>query len=140
MSHTDDSFRVTHEQNRRSWNAVTPAHNSHKHDQAGFLRGDGSTLFSQGRGRVFVHDGAGTCHSRYIKSSNTAPGDAFGYGVTLSDDGNTVAVGAFGEDGGSIRDQCYHRAWSGKRSSLGLEEGPSERSVSAAIAQAASRA
>ena len=34
-----------HEQNRRSWNAVTPAHNRHKKDQAGFLRGGGSTLF-----------------------------------------------------------------------------------------------
>jgi SAM-dependent methyltransferase len=43
----DDSFRATHEQNRRSWNAVTPAHNSHKHDQAGFLRGGGSTLYPE---------------------------------------------------------------------------------------------
>jgi SAM-dependent methyltransferase len=44
---TDDSFRATHEQNRRSWNAVTPAHNSHKLDQAGFLRSGGSTLFPE---------------------------------------------------------------------------------------------
>ncbi len=36
-----------HEQNRRSWNAVTPAHNSHKRDQAGFLRAGGSTLFPE---------------------------------------------------------------------------------------------
>jgi SAM-dependent methyltransferase len=34
-----------HEQNRRSWNAATPAHNSHKLDQANFLREGGSTLF-----------------------------------------------------------------------------------------------
>lgn len=33
-----------HENNRLSWNAVTPVHNSHKRDQAGFLRGGGSTL------------------------------------------------------------------------------------------------
>ena len=33
-----------HEQNRRSWNAVTPAHNSHKADQAGWLAAGGSTL------------------------------------------------------------------------------------------------
>src|SRR5690606_40068483 len=39
MAPTDDELHATHEQNRRSWNAVTPAHNSHKHDQAGFLRG-----------------------------------------------------------------------------------------------------
>lgn len=41
----DDQRRVFHEQNRRSWNAVTPAHNSHKRDQAKFLRDGGSTLF-----------------------------------------------------------------------------------------------
>lgn len=39
--------REAHEQNRRSWNAVTPAHNSHKRDQAGFLRSGGSTLFPE---------------------------------------------------------------------------------------------
>jgi SAM-dependent methyltransferase len=47
MASPDDSYRDTHEQNRRSWNAVTPAHNSHKHDQAGFLRGGGTTLFPE---------------------------------------------------------------------------------------------
>lgn len=47
MATTDDSIRATHEQNRRSWNAVTPVHNSHKLDQAGFLRGGGSTLFPE---------------------------------------------------------------------------------------------
>jgi SAM-dependent methyltransferase len=34
-----------HETNRRSWNAVTIAHNSHKKDQATFFRKGGSTLF-----------------------------------------------------------------------------------------------
>ncbi|HEX8857177.1 MAG TPA: class I SAM-dependent methyltransferase [Thermoleophilaceae bacterium] len=38
--------RDLHEENRRSWNEATRAHNSHKADQAGFLRGGGSTLFS----------------------------------------------------------------------------------------------
>jgi SAM-dependent methyltransferase len=47
MAASDDSFRTIHEQNRRSWNAVTPAHNSHKHDQAGFLRNGGSTLYPE---------------------------------------------------------------------------------------------
>ncbi len=36
-----------HEQNRQSWNAVTPRHNSHKVDQAAFLRDGGSTLFPE---------------------------------------------------------------------------------------------
>lgn len=39
-------LRDAHEQNRRSWNLATRAHNSHKRDQAGFLRGGGSTLFA----------------------------------------------------------------------------------------------
>ena len=36
-----------HEQNRRSWNHATRAHNAHKGDQAAFLRGGGSTLFPE---------------------------------------------------------------------------------------------
>lgn len=36
-----------HEQNRRSWNKATRAHNSHKADQAAFLRAGGSTLFPE---------------------------------------------------------------------------------------------
>ena len=36
-----------HEINRLSWNAATVAHNSHKPDQAGFLRNGGSTLFPE---------------------------------------------------------------------------------------------
>ncbi len=38
-----------HEINRVSWNAATVVHNSHKPDQAGFLRGGGNTLFSEER-------------------------------------------------------------------------------------------
>lgn len=37
--------RDSHEQNRRSWNLVIPAHDSHKRDQAAFLRAGGHTLF-----------------------------------------------------------------------------------------------
>jgi SAM-dependent methyltransferase len=36
-----------HEQNRVSWNVATDAHNSHKADQARFLREGGSTLFPE---------------------------------------------------------------------------------------------
>lgn len=34
-----------HEKNRLSWNSATAVHNLRKHDQAGFLRDGGSTLF-----------------------------------------------------------------------------------------------
>ncbi len=37
------------EQNRRSWNAVVPAHESHRRDQAAFFRNGGSTLFPEER-------------------------------------------------------------------------------------------
>ena len=36
-----------HEQNRRSWNEATRAHNRHKKDEASFLRDGGSTLFPE---------------------------------------------------------------------------------------------
>ncbi len=36
-----------HEKNRLSWNAATVAHNSHKRDQAGFLRSGGTTLYPE---------------------------------------------------------------------------------------------
>lgn len=51
-----------HEQNRKSWNAVTSAHNAHKQDQATFLRAGNSTLFPEEtellgdiRGKRLVH-------------------------------------------------------------------------------------
>jgi SAM-dependent methyltransferase len=54
--------RDLHEENRRSWNAATRAHNSHKRDQAAFLRGGGSTLYPEERelvgelsGRTLLH-------------------------------------------------------------------------------------
>lgn len=37
--------RDLHQQNRLAWDAATPAHSSHKRDEAGFLRGGGTTLF-----------------------------------------------------------------------------------------------
>jgi 2-polyprenyl-3-methyl-5-hydroxy-6-metoxy-1,4-benzoquinol methylase len=36
-----------HEKNRLSWNAAMPAQNSHKQDQAAFLRAGGSALFPE---------------------------------------------------------------------------------------------
>ena len=41
--------RHLHEENRKSWNSATRAHNSHKKDQAAFLRDGGSTLFPEER-------------------------------------------------------------------------------------------
>src|SRR5688572_32346517 len=38
----------------------------------------------------------------YLKASNTGAGDSFGFSVSLSADGSTIAVGAMGEDSSSI--------------------------------------
>lgn len=54
--------KAFHEENRLSWNEATIAHNSHKGDQAKFLREGGSTLFPEElellgdlQGRSLVH-------------------------------------------------------------------------------------
>ena len=50
-------------------------------------------------GAVYVMNRSGTTWSQqaYVKASNTGAGDAFGYSVALSADGNTLAVGAYNE-------------------------------------------
>ena len=42
-----DDLDPLREANRRSWNAATPAHQSHKRDQGAFLKGGGTTLFPE---------------------------------------------------------------------------------------------
>jgi hypothetical protein len=44
---------------------------------------------------VFVYDGSDWSQQAYVKASNTGAGDQFGTSVSLSDDGNTLAVGAY---------------------------------------------
>jgi hypothetical protein len=51
-------------------------------------------------GAVYVFSRTGTAWAQqaYIKASNTEARDYFGYSASLSGDGNTLAVGAYGED------------------------------------------
>jgi len=51
---------------------------------------------------VFVRDESKWSHQSYIKGSNTGGNDHFGYRVSLSNDGDTMAVSAPFEDGSSI--------------------------------------
>jgi hypothetical protein len=52
---------------------------------------------------VFVREGEnGWSQQAYIKASNTDAGDEFGRNVVLSNDGNTMAVGTWGEDGSAM--------------------------------------
>ena len=50
---------------------------------------------------MFVRQGATWAQQAYIKSSNAQGGDRFGFSITLSADGNTLAVGSYDEDGGA---------------------------------------
>ncbi|MEW5250450.1 beta strand repeat-containing protein [Microbulbifer discodermiae] len=47
---------------------------------------------------LFVQQDGSWVQEAYIKASNTDTGDSFGGAVSLSADGNTLAVGAFGEE------------------------------------------
>ncbi len=54
-----------------------------------------------GAGAVYVFSLSGTTWTQqaYVKASNTGDGDKFGYSVSLSKDGNTLAVGATNQAG-----------------------------------------
>jgi hypothetical protein len=67
------------------------------------INGDEETGEADGAGAVyvFVRDGAEWQQQAYVKASNTGERDDFGRAVALSADGNTMAVGATGEDSAS---------------------------------------
>jgi hypothetical protein len=58
---------------------------------------DNSASFA-GAVYVFTRSGGTWSQQAYVKASNTGADDHFGISVTLSGDGNTLAVGADGED------------------------------------------
>ena len=51
---------------------------------------------------LFRRIGGAWAQQAYIKASNSEAGDQFGWSVSLSDDGNTLAVGTFREDSSSV--------------------------------------
>jgi hypothetical protein len=73
-------------------------------------------IWPQAKVKVQACDAAGTCIDSneqpltaallalvgYFKASNTGAGDQFGASVALSADGNTMAVGAYGEDSSAV--------------------------------------
>ena len=68
---------------------------------------DDRSIREAGAVYIFVRSGTSWSQQAYIKASNTgnaavgdayAEGDQFGYSIALSADGNTLAVGAIGED------------------------------------------
>lgn len=67
------------------------------------INGDQTSNAAVGSGAVYVYSRTNKkwTQQAYVKASNTDPGDLFGYAVGLSADGNTMAVSAYDEDGGS---------------------------------------
>ncbi len=65
---------------------------------------------------VFTRNNGAWSQQAYVKASNTGAGDRFGVAVALSDDGNTLAAGAYWEDsiatgiGGNQTDNSAHNA------------------------------
>jgi hypothetical protein len=51
---------------------------------------------------VFTRDGDSWSQQAYIKASNTDSEDIFGHAISLSGDGNTLAVAAWSEDSGAV--------------------------------------
>jgi FG-GAP repeat protein len=109
-----------------SQEAYVKASNTGSNDQFGTsvaLSGDGNTLVAgsplessigtgigsasdelapgSGAAYVYVRSGSAWSQKAFVKASNTDAGDGFGNAVALSDDGNTLAVGAPAESGSS---------------------------------------
>ena len=62
---------------------------------------DDNSAQSAGVVYVFALTGSTWAQQAYIKAANPDPGDMFGYSVSLSADGNTLAAGSFDEGGSS---------------------------------------
>src|SRR5262249_12561705 len=75
------------------------------HESSGAKGIDGNqhdtSLFDSGAVYVFTHRGGAWDQQAYIKASNPDVGAEFGHTVALSADGNTLAVAAIWESGGS---------------------------------------
>ncbi len=57
-----------------------------------------NSLYNSGAVYVFTRTNTGWVQKAYIKASNTDADDSFGYNVSLSGNGNRLAVGAYYED------------------------------------------
>jgi tartrate dehydratase beta subunit/fumarate hydratase class I family protein len=60
-----------------------------------------NSMQSAGAAYIFVRSGTSWTQQAYVKAPNTTANVQFGYSVALSADGNTFAVSAFDEGGGS---------------------------------------
>ncbi len=66
---------------------------------------------------VFRYDGSNWAQEAYVKPSNTESDSAFGWSVSLSDDGSLLAVGAYSDDYDAIGVNYALPVHNGKRNS-----------------------
>jgi len=95
---SDDNFGVSVSLNSDG-NTLAVGAYSEDSDATG-IDGDGNSngALLSGAVYVFIRSGSTWTHQAYVKASNTGSVDRFGFSVSLSSDGNTLAVGAYGED------------------------------------------
>lgn len=79
-----------HEENRKSWNEATKAHNSHKVDQIAFLRQGGSTLFPEEIGLLGSIQGKKLVHLQCNSGQDTLSLANLGAKVTGVDISDTA--------------------------------------------------
>ncbi|HEY3607105.1 MAG TPA: class I SAM-dependent methyltransferase [Pseudonocardiaceae bacterium] len=94
--------RDLHEDNRQSWNSATKAHNSHKGDQADFLRSGGSTLFPEELDLLGDVAGKSLLHLQCNSGQDTLSLAALGAdvtGVDISDEAIAFATRLSAESG-----------------------------------------
>ena len=83
----------------RDGNTLAVGASTEDSNATGINNGNQANNLTNASGVVYVFTRSGTTwiQQAYIKASNTGAGDQFGQSVSLSGDGNTLAVGAFGE-------------------------------------------
>jgi SAM-dependent methyltransferase len=94
--------RDLHEDNRRSWNSATKAHNSHKGDQAAFLRSGGTTLFPEELALLGDVSGQRLAHLQCNSGQDSLSLAALGAdvtGVDISDEAISFATTLSAESG-----------------------------------------
>lgn len=102
------------------------------------INGNQADNSAVGAGAVYVFTRtAGTWSQQaYVKSSTTRPNSLFGYSVALSSNGDTLAAGAFDEDGGKGAVHVFTRsgsAWT-EQARLQASNGERQDSFGASVA------
>jgi WD40 repeat protein len=71
----------------------------------GAVYADVSGNADQGNVHIYARSGGAWKLQKTLTGEGGAAGDVFGVSVAISDDGNTVAIGAAGDDVGSVSDK-----------------------------------